>query len=97
MTPVDAKNLEPKFKIEFLKAWGHPTKNEIYGPPQVVFASSYQAERLVFSGYAKLLPYSWRGDHFCPDWDDMLICKEDPEWESCTCREIRRQTEDNKQ
>ncbi len=26
------------------------------------------------------------GWHFCPDWDDMLIHKEWPEIESCTCK-----------
>ena len=25
------------------------------------------------------------GFHFCPDWDEMAICKGTPEWDACTC------------
>jgi hypothetical protein len=89
---------EPRFHIEFIKACnffnlsgrGHPTKYEVYGPPRRVICSSFQAENLVYAGFAKLLPKEGRGDHFCPDLDEMLICREDPEWELCNCENKER-------
>ena len=32
-------------------------------------------------GVDKICP----GIHFCPDWDDMAVCIDSPEAESCTC------------
>jgi len=26
-----------------------------------------------------------QGYHFCPDWDYMVICPDDPEYEACLC------------
>lgn len=39
--------------IEFIKAWGHPTRNEVYGPPQRAKVSEWIANNLVNGGYAK--------------------------------------------
>lgn len=41
--------------IEFIKVWGHPTRNEIYGPPQQVRVSEWVAHNLCDgeSPYAK--------------------------------------------
>ena len=38
------------------------------------------------------------GVHFCPDWDEMAIYRESPEWECCTCairKELDYPTPDN--
>lgn len=85
----DPRNLnEPRFQIEFIKRWVyevHKLSHEIFEPAAIISCSPFQAERLVHTGYAKLLPKEGRGDHFCPDWDEMLICRDDPEWELCHC------------
>jgi len=47
--------LKPMLKIRFLKAWGHPTRNEVYGPPQVVIVSQWIADNLIGGGYAELV------------------------------------------
>ena len=26
--------------------------------------------------------------HWCPDWDDALICEECPEYQACTCKNL---------
>ena len=44
---------EPKVLIEFVRAWGHPTRNEVYGPPQRFWVSEWAAENLVSGAYAK--------------------------------------------
>lgn len=46
-------NQQPKVLIEFIKAWGHPTRNEVYGPPQRFLVSERAANTLVSGGYAK--------------------------------------------
>lgn len=41
--------------IEFVKVWGHPTKNKIYGPPDRARVSDRVAQTLVNGGYAKII------------------------------------------
>lgn len=38
--------------IKFIRVWGHPTRNEIYGPGQIVKVSEWVAEVLCRGGYA---------------------------------------------
>ena len=52
---IVVKDIVGKVEIEFIKAWGHPTKNKIYGPPQRFLVTSWQAVQLVNGGYAKLV------------------------------------------
>lgn len=42
-------------RIEFLKVWGHPTRNEIFGPGDKVRCRKEAAEMLVKQGIAKYL------------------------------------------
>ncbi len=41
--------------VEFIKAWGHPTRNEVYGPPQRARCSKRIAKNLESGGYVKLV------------------------------------------
>lgn len=42
-----------RVRIRFLKVWGHPTKDEIYGPSSgVVEVSEWAADQLIRTGYA---------------------------------------------
>ena len=45
--------LNGKVLIEFVQVWGHPTRNEIYGPPERVLVSEWVANHLVSHGIAK--------------------------------------------
>lgn len=47
------KEKEMSVVIEFIKVWGHPTRNEIYGPPQRAMVSEWIAKNLVHNGFAK--------------------------------------------
>jgi len=49
------KDIVGKVHVEFIKAWGHPTKNEVYGPPQRFLVTAWQATQLINGGYAKLV------------------------------------------
>lgn len=42
-----------KVWIQFIKPWGHPSRNEVFGYPQIVLASHWAATILVRTGYAK--------------------------------------------
>lgn len=35
--------------------------------------------------FAKQMAMRSVNAHYCPDWDFMPICPEDPEWDMCTC------------
>jgi len=48
-------------RMEFLRAWGHPTRNEVYGPGNRVRVSEYIAGILEKNGIAKRLEDSSRG------------------------------------
>ena len=39
--------------VEFVRAWGHPTRDEVYGPPQRVRVSEWIANNLERLGYVK--------------------------------------------
>lgn len=41
-------------RIRFLQVWGHPTRNEIYGPSDgVVIVGKWAADKLVEQGVAE--------------------------------------------
>jgi len=37
------------------------------------------------SGYTRRIPKIYHTTHRCPDWDGLLICCDDDEYECCTC------------
>lgn len=43
---------EVNVRIEFIKAWGHPTRNEVYGPGNRARVSRWIADNLISGGYA---------------------------------------------
>lgn len=42
-------------RIRFIKAWGHPTRNEIYGPGSIARVSRRIADTLVHSGIVEII------------------------------------------
>lgn len=45
---------DPEVWIRFIQAWGHPTRNEIYGPSSgKVGVSRWVADNLISGGYAE--------------------------------------------
>ena len=47
-------------RIRFLKVWGHPTRNEIYGPGDHVWVSAWVANTLCNGGVAIRAPHARR-------------------------------------
>lgn len=46
---------ESMTKIRFLKVWGHPTRNEIYGPGDICVVTDWAAAILTNGGTAELI------------------------------------------
>ncbi len=40
-------------KVRFIKSWGHPTRNEVYGYGQIAWCSRRIADNLISGGYAE--------------------------------------------
>jgi hypothetical protein len=49
----DCKRCGLTVVVEFVQAWGHPTRNEIYGEGQRVRVTPEVAKMLINGGYAK--------------------------------------------